>query len=77
MTTISGVPESITRADYLALIGAVGFDPHDLVELTFGRNGIYAVVKARNAEGKHYEDPLERNSLAKHRIVIPVVDGLR
>jgi hypothetical protein len=72
--TISGVPETIKRADYLAMIERLGLDYHHLVSLEFGRKAIYAEVFALNAEGKRYEDPLARNALAKHRIVIPVED---
>jgi hypothetical protein len=72
--TIPGVPESITRAQYLALLEPLGLNLYDLVHLEFGVNGIVAEVKARNAEGKHYVSPTERNTLARHSIVIPVKD---
>lgn len=71
---IPGVPESITRAQYLALLEPLGLNLNDLTHLEFGINAIVAEVKARNAEGKHYDSPTERNALARHTIVIPVKD---
>lgn len=72
--TIVGIPTSIKRADYVALIESVGFDVRDLVDLHFGLRAITATVKARNSEGKHYLDPNETNAIAKHHIVIPIED---
>jgi hypothetical protein len=72
--TIPGVPQSINRADYLALIESLGLNPYNLVELELGYRSIRAVVFARDADGKRYMDGFERNEAAKHTITIPVVD---
>jgi hypothetical protein len=71
---IAAVPESITRQQYVALIEALGLNAYHLLALQFGVNSIYATVFARDADDQPYEDPLERNALAKHRISIPIVD---
>jgi hypothetical protein len=73
MKQIDGVPESITRADYLALIESVGLDVKDLRSLEFRMDGIYAEVRARGADGKLVID-VGRDEMATHRIYIPVKD---
>jgi hypothetical protein len=72
--TIPGVPQSITRADYIALIESLGLKPNNLVELELSHRSIRAVVFARDADGKMYLDGFERNEVAKHTITIPIVD---
>jgi hypothetical protein len=69
---IDGVPESITRAEYLALIESVGLDVKDLRSLEFRTDGIYAEVRARDTDRKLVID--SRNEMATHRIYIPVKD---
>lgn len=49
MKTIVGVPESLTRAQYLGLIESVGFDVQRIRNLTFATDGIYAEVLEHNA----------------------------
>ncbi len=71
--TIPGVPETIKRADYLALIRGLGLDPNVLSELTLGPRTIHAVVRAQQ-NGHDYLDPLMPNEIAKHHIVIRIED---
>lgn len=73
MKTINEVPESITRADYLALMAAVGFEPKRLKSLRFEPFGIYAEVYHRNDDGKQVLDG-PRGVPAIHQIYIPVKD---
>jgi hypothetical protein len=73
--TIPGIPETISRSDYLALIESLGLDIKDLKMLELRRDGIYATVMARNAEGKLTADPATRETNV-HRIYIPVVDDI-
>ena len=72
--TIDGIPESISRADYVALIASLGLDPLRLTHLELRMNGVYAEVKAKNAEGRDFLDPFNKQSIAKHRVFIPVED---
>lgn len=69
--SIAGVPESITREAYLALIAAAGLAPENLREIRFTANGIYATVYATNADGAKM---LDGNDIAMHSVYIPVVD---
>lgn len=50
MKKIEGVPESITREQYLDLMRAAGFEPDDLYSLTFRPDGIYATALPRDPE---------------------------
>ncbi|TDE02833.1 hypothetical protein [Jiangella asiatica] len=53
---IEGVPESISREDYLRLIASAGFDVNELRSLKFGYDGIYAeVIDRDNAGQPRYE----------------------
>lgn len=75
--TISAVPESITRADYLALMANVGFDPKDLLSLRFEQNSIEAEVVERDADGNRIIDGrlCEPNLTLTHSVSIPVIDA--
>lgn len=68
--TIPGVPESITREQYIALHDAAGIDPRQTLELSFKADGIHATVFALNFDGKRAYDP--NVGFAKHTIFIPV-----
>lgn len=68
---IPGVPPTITREDYRALVGSVGLDPAQLLSLTFGHASIEAEVFALDHEGRRYA---EGNEVATHRVRIEVVD---
>ena len=68
---IEGVPESISRQQYLAMIEAVGFNVKKLRTLEFRADGVYATIKASGPDGR---DVLERNEIAEHKVYVPVVD---
>lgn len=72
--TISGVPESITREQYLFLINSVGFNPDDIRELTFARDGIHAEVFERDENGHARVDD-EGLNVVINSVFIPVKDG--
>jgi hypothetical protein len=71
MKTITAVPESITRATYVAMVESLGFVVDDVLLIEFSLDGIYAEVVARDERGKVI---VRRNELARDRIFIPVVD---
>lgn len=65
-------PRQITRAAYLDMVKAAGFDVDDLVSLRFAADGIYAEVFARDPEtGKRLRD---REDVARHTVYVQVVD---
>lgn len=68
---ISGVPESLTRAEYVSLFESVGIAPNRTIELSFRPNGIYATVFVLDDNGAKM---LDGQDLAKHSIYIPVED---
>lgn len=68
---VDGVPESISRVDYLRLIESVGFKVKDLRSLEFTTNGIYAEAYATDAEGRLIADGDEA---AVHRVFVRVED---
>ena len=72
--TIEGVPESITREQYLDLFRALGIDPKELVSLTFVADGIHAVVFALNDQGRRIVgmNIKPNGGYAKHTIYIPI-----
>lgn len=74
---ISGVPESLTREEYLSLFRAVGIDPARALSLRFLADGVEAVVFAVDEQGKKIlandnEDLDAGSGWAKHTIHIPV-----
>jgi len=71
--TITGVPESLTREQYTALIASVGFDVKELRSLEFKTDGIYAEVFDRNEKGNAYIDP-STDDVVINRVFIPVRD---
>jgi hypothetical protein len=68
---IPGVPESLTRAEYVSLFEAVGISPNRTLDLSFRPNGIYATVFVLDDNGAKM---LDGSDLAKHSIYIPVED---
>lgn len=76
--TINGIPETISRADYLGLIAGVGIDPHHVISLTFGPNSIDAVVPVLNEDGQRLLDPRlcepDQGRWLAHTICIRVID---
>lgn len=72
---IPGVPESLTREQYLSLFRGAGIDPTRTQSLRFLTNGIEAVVfevdeRGNKALANDTENPDGRWS--KHTIYIPV-----
>ena len=70
--TIPGVPQSITREQYLALISAVGLDVRKCRTLEFRTDGIYAEVLDRDENNATRIDRT-RDEAIIHRVYIPVV----
>lgn len=52
--TIPGVPESLTREQYLSFFTAAGIDPSNTVSLRFLPKGIEAIVWERDSEGRRF-----------------------
>lgn len=75
---VEGVPDSITRADYLRLVASTGLDISQVRAVELRRDGIYVTVKARRPGGKGgafiTSDGYDHDEVAVHRIFIPVVD---
>lgn len=72
---IEGVPEYITRENYLALFRAAGFTPEMLQELRFAPDGIHAVVFHFNDKGHRILDRSPgAKGYVKNRVFIPVRD---
>lgn len=71
--TIQGVPESISRAEYIAMFEQIGIDPRYSKSLEFHPDHIEAVVFERNPDGARVFDD-RRGECIKHRISIPVRD---
>lgn len=73
---IEGVPEFITREDYIDLIAASGLDPNNLQDLRFSSDGIHAVVFHRDEDGaRRLDNSPGATGYLKHRIFIPVRDS--
>lgn len=74
--TIKGVPESITRAEYTAMIGGVGFDLNDLASLTFRADHIEAVVIDRDENGRAIlsQDADGEPAFVKNTVIVRVED---
>ena len=71
--TIQGVPESISRAEYIAMFEGIGIDPRYSQSLTFQPDHIEAVIFERDANGARILDG-QGEGYIKHRISIPVRD---
>lgn len=69
---IQGVPESITRQQYINLVAGAGFNPAHVQSLEFRMDGIYAVVHALTEGGTVRTDAQGEAFL--HRIFVPVKD---
>lgn len=69
---IEGVPDYISRDDYLNLIASVGFDVECLRSLTFGHDGIHAEVLETNPDGSAR---IEGDEIVVNKVYIPVRDG--
>jgi predicted HAD superfamily Cof-like phosphohydrolase len=71
--TIEGVPDFLTREQYLAPLVAIGLDPETVLEVRYANDRVHAVVAATFPDGSRRPDPAS-NGLYKHRIFIPVRD---
>lgn len=71
--TIPGVPEFLTREQYLAPLRAIGFDPADIREIRYAHDGVHALLLARDEHGRKRLDP-STSSYYKHRVFIPIRD---
>ena len=74
---IEGVPESISRAEYLKMFTDIGLQPSDVRSLRFGANSITAVVFAKHPEtGKRVinEGPSGDPGFLKHTVIIHIKD---
>lgn len=73
---IPGIPESIPRKEYVAILEPLGLNLNDLVELHFRYAAVEAEVWALNAEGKRFltTDDDGNEVVAKHHIIIPIKD---
>jgi len=73
---IEGVPESLTREQYVGLIESVGVDPDTLIEMNFKPDGIYATVAAEDGAGYAVpDDSADEFSIMTHKVYVPVTDG--
>lgn len=74
---IEGVPETISRAQYLKFFTDVGLDPKNVRSLRFGANSITAVVFATHPEtGQKVpnEGPTGDPGWLKHTVIIHIKD---
>lgn len=74
---IEGVPESISRAEYLKMFTDIGLEPRDCKSLRFGANSITAVVFAKHPEtGAKIlnEGPSGDPGWLKHTVIIHITD---
>ena len=70
---IEGIPDFITREDYLNLFRAAGFTPEQVFELRFSPDGVHAVVAYHDENGHKVIDKQNPNGgWVKHRVFIPV-----
>lgn len=73
--TIEGVPESISRKDYLSLFTAVGLTPDRVKSLEFRSDGVHAEVFEVWPDGsRRLANKSGDGGYAKHTIFIPVMD---
>ena len=71
--TIEGVPDFLTHEQYLSIFAAVGFDPDHVFELRMARDGVHAIVGARDQDGQLMLDRTWGSTgYLKHRVFIPI-----
>jgi len=71
--TIHGVPESLTREQFTALIRSFGFTPESISELRIDPTGVHVTAFEFNEDGTRFIGP-DGSAYAKHTIHIPVID---
>jgi len=69
---IEGVPESIDRTAFLAVLKLFGFDIERVRLLELRPDGVYVTAKWRDADGKEHVDG-EANGVIQHRVYVPMV----
>lgn len=69
---VPGVPETITRDDYVAWIEALGFEAKNLKAMTLEHFGVTAVVYAVDEHGHKFT--ADGETAATHTITVRVVD---
>lgn len=74
--TIHGVPEFLTREQWVNMFRQYGFTPELTKELTFTHDGVRAVVFDVDEHGRKHLD-LDGSGYAKHRVFIPVRDDVK
>ena len=73
MSTIEGIPESITREQYLDLFRSLNIDPAEVLSLRFAWNGIQAEVFATDDHGLRIMNAFSKEpGYAKHSLFIRV-----
>lgn len=74
--TTHGIPATISREDYVAMLEQYGFEPEYIKSLTFASAGIHAVVFDRHPEhgGRYLTNPDGDGGFAKTAIFIPIVE---
>jgi hypothetical protein len=74
---VPGVPDSIRREAYLAMLASLGLNPHDLRRLEFCVDGVHAEVFARTPTGGLKIDThpdRSEDAIATHVLFIPIKD---
>lgn len=70
---ITAVPESITREQYVALIGSFGFEAERLISLEFRADGVHAVVIEVDENGHRVTDKTRgEDGCATSTVYVPV-----
>lgn len=74
--TIEGIPDFLTREQYLSIFEAAGLTPNRVIEMRMAHDGVHALVIALDADGNRIlaTGPAGRAHYEKHRIFIPVRD---
>jgi hypothetical protein len=69
--TIEGLPEFLTRDQYVCMFSSFGLDPRHVVELRLAHDGVHALVFALDEQGKRIYE-IRTESWMKHRVFVPV-----
>lgn len=73
--TIEGVPEFLTREQYLAPLAAIGLNPDVISEIRYASDGVHALVFDRDEEGRIRYHRGKPGGAIKHRVFIPIRNG--
>ena len=69
---VPGVPDTITRADYMAWIESLGFEVKNLKSMRLEHHGIVAEVYATDDRGRWYV--IDGENAATHTVTVRVTD---